>query len=50
MAGTWKPKCKCFCENCGWTGVRAIVSRSCPKCGFWHPKLVKDFKSKKSTK
>lgn len=37
MSGTWKPKHQVKCNKCGWTGKRAIISKSCPKCGHWHP-------------
>ena len=37
MANTWKPKHAVKCDKCGWTGSRAVIARSCPSCGHWHP-------------
>lgn len=28
----WRPKVKCRCLRCNWTGKRAIVSKLCPQC------------------
>lgn len=29
----WIPKWKCKCPDCGWTGVRGNLTKSCPRCG-----------------
>lgn len=39
MANTFKPKKRVKCDKCGWTGMRGITSRACPKCGFWYPHI-----------
>ena len=38
MARTFSPKKEVVCSICRWKGTRAILAKSCPKCGFWHPR------------
>ena len=39
MGRNWVPKYKVEC-GCGWRGIRADVSKPCPRCGFWCPRKV----------
>ncbi len=40
MGRNWRPKKKCRCPKCDWTGLRAALGKKCPKCGFWCPTEV----------
>lgn len=41
MGRNWRPKYKAYCLDCAWKGIRAHVSRPCPKCGKMH--VVKEY-------
>lgn len=41
MGRNWRPKYRAYCLDCDWSGIRAHVSRPCPKCGGFH--VVKQY-------
>lgn len=44
MGRNRRPHYKCVCSECGWKGVRALVSEPCPQCNGWHTVRKEDVK------
>jgi phage FluMu protein Com len=36
----WLRKYRVKCPACDWRGVRGLLAKKCPRCGYYHPQKL----------